>query len=180
LLLLLPLLLLLSLLLRLFVFAVILSIAKDPDEFRATDTVRTFNPKIPHPQRATDARRPRLHPRQHHRNSLHRRNSKFDQRIFEHRAGIKSIFASKYRCNRLLLHERFTDIRATIAREKQIKGWTRAKKLELITQTNPDFKDLAAQHGLRTLQPQHYPTNKTVASRACPQIFSYFCLYRNN
>ncbi|HEX4577066.1 MAG TPA: GIY-YIG nuclease family protein [Edaphobacter sp.] len=76
--------------------------------------------------------------------------SKFDQRIFEHRAGIKSIFASKYRCNRLLLHVRFTDIRAAIAREKQLKGWTRAKKLELITQTNPDFKDLAAQHGLRT------------------------------
>ena len=80
--------------------------------------------------------------------------SKFDQRIFEHRNGIKSAFATKYGCNRLLLHERFTDIRAAIAREKQIKGWTRAKKLELITQTNPTFKDLADQHGWQTLHPQ--------------------------
>jgi putative endonuclease len=80
--------------------------------------------------------------------------SKFDQRIFEHRSNIKFTFASKYQCNRLLLHERFTDIRAAIAREKEIKGWTRAKKLALIAKTNPQYKDLAAQHGWHMLHPQ--------------------------
>jgi putative endonuclease len=80
--------------------------------------------------------------------------SKFDQRLFEHRNGIKSGFASKYQCTRLLLHERFTDIRAAIAREKVIKGWTRAKKIALIAAENPEFKDLAAQHAWLMLHPQ--------------------------
>ena len=80
--------------------------------------------------------------------------SGFDQRLFEHKAGVKSAFASKYKCNRLLLHERFADIRSAIAREKVIKGWTRAKKLALIAETNPEFKDLAAQHGWIMLHPQ--------------------------
>jgi putative endonuclease len=79
--------------------------------------------------------------------------SSFDQRLFQHRNGIKSHFASKYHCNRLLLHERFVDIRSAIAREKEIKGWTRAKKLALILQQNPDFKDLAAQYGWQILTP---------------------------
>ena len=80
--------------------------------------------------------------------------SKFDQRLFEHKSGIKSTFASKYKCNRLLLHEHYVDIRSAIAREKEIKGWTRAKKLALISQSNPDFEDLAAQQGWTMLHPQ--------------------------
>jgi len=80
--------------------------------------------------------------------------SKFDQRLLEHKNGIKSGFAHKYRCNRLLLHERFADIRSAIPREKEIKGWTRAKKLALISRTNPEFKNLAAQHGWQMLYPQ--------------------------
>jgi putative endonuclease len=79
--------------------------------------------------------------------------SKFDRRLFEHKAAIKSAFANKYRCNRLLLHERYVDIRSAIAREKEIKGWTRAKKLTLISKTNPEFKDLAAQQGWQILHP---------------------------
>ncbi len=79
--------------------------------------------------------------------------SNFDQRLFEHRNGFKSTFAAKHQCNRLLLHERFNDIRSAIAREKQIKGWTRTRKLALITQTNPEFKDLAAAHGWKLLHP---------------------------
>jgi putative endonuclease len=53
----------------------------------------------------------------------------------------------------MLLHEQFLDIRSAISREKQIKGWTRAKKLALISQTNPEFKDLAAQFGWQMLHP---------------------------
>ena len=81
-------------------------------------------------------------------------SSKFDQRLFEHKSGIKSAFASKYKCNRLLLHERYVDICSAIAREKEIKGWTRAKKLALISQSNPDFEDLAAQQGWTMLHPK--------------------------
>jgi putative endonuclease len=80
--------------------------------------------------------------------------SKFDQRLFEHKNGIKSAFASKHKCNRLLLHEHYVNIRSAIAREKEIKGWTRSKKLTLISQTNPEFKDLAAQNGWLMLHPQ--------------------------
>lgn len=98
--------------------------------------------------------------------------SDFDKRLFEHRNGIKSGFASKYGCTRVLLHEHFAEISSAIAREKQIKGWTRAKKLALISQSNPEFKDLCAQHGWQMLHPQqsieefearmlHDPTNQT-------------------
>ena len=80
--------------------------------------------------------------------------SDFDNRLTEHSNGVKSGFASKYGCKRVLLHEEFTDIRSAIAREKEIKGWTRAKKLALITQTNPGFKDLSNQHHWQMLHPQ--------------------------
>jgi putative endonuclease len=80
--------------------------------------------------------------------------SDFDKRLWEHRNDIKSTFATKYGCKRVLLHEEFTDIRSAIAREKEIKGWTRAKKLALIAQTNPEFKDLSAQHHWQMLHPQ--------------------------
>jgi putative endonuclease len=79
--------------------------------------------------------------------------SDFDRRFFEHKNGIKSGFASKYGCTRLLLLENLTDIRSAIAREKQLKGWTRAKKLALIALSNPDFKDLGAQLGWQMLHP---------------------------
>ena len=79
--------------------------------------------------------------------------SNFDVRLQQHKSGIKSGFASKYHCKRLLLLEEFTDIRSAISREKQIKGWTRAKKLALIQQTNPDFRDLGEQLGWRFLGP---------------------------
>jgi putative endonuclease len=87
--------------------------------------------------------------------------SDFDRRISEHRKGIKSAFASKYHCKRLLYHERFTDIRSAIAREKEIKSWTRAKKIALITRSNPKFKDLATHLGWQMLHPQESISNQT-------------------
>jgi putative endonuclease len=110
--------------------------SEGPEESTAATFVRTFQPRNPTLQRTAHARRP------------HRRH------LFEHRNGIKSGFASKYGCDRRLLHEHFVDIRSAIAREKEIKGWTRAKKLALISKTNPEFKDLAVQHGWMMLHPQ--------------------------
>ena len=79
--------------------------------------------------------------------------SNLDRRILEHRSGIKSNFATKYHCHRLLHRETYQDIRKAIAREKTIKGWTRAKKIALITKHNPAFLDLAAQLGWHLLHP---------------------------
>jgi putative endonuclease len=56
-----------------------------------------------------------------------------------------------YGCKRLLYFEDYEDIRTAIAREKQLKGWRRAKKLNLIRTINPEFKDLAQTWGWKTI-----------------------------
>jgi putative endonuclease len=73
--------------------------------------------------------------------------SDLDDRIWQHKNGVFEGFSKKYNCTRLLYYERHEDIRSSIAREKQLKGWRRAKKLALIRATNPEFKDLAATWG---------------------------------
>ena len=52
-------------------------------------------------------------------------------------------FTRKYNIHRLVYFEEFGDIRDAIAREKQIKGWLRAKKVALIESMNPEWKELA-------------------------------------
>jgi putative endonuclease len=53
-----------------------------------------------------------------------------------------SAFTSKYNCFYLLFYESFDYINNAITREKEIKGWDRKKKLELIKSFNPEFKFL--------------------------------------
>ena len=65
------------------------------------------------------------------------------RRVFEHRNGIHSRFASKYGCHRLAWFEECATLQTAYAREQQIKGWTRARKLALIQQINPEYRDLA-------------------------------------
>ena len=65
------------------------------------------------------------------------------RRVFEHRHKLVEGFTKQYNISRLVYFESFTDVHAAIAREKQIKGWSRAKKLALIRSRNPDWKDLA-------------------------------------
>jgi putative endonuclease len=55
--------------------------------------------------------------------------------------------AAKCNINQLVYFERFTTITAAIAREKQLKGWLRIRKLELIISTNPTWVDLSADWG---------------------------------
>ncbi len=62
------------------------------------------------------------------------------KRLFQHSENIhlgKKTFAAKYKCKHLLHYEKFTWVYDAIAREKEIKGWLRAKKLELIKKENP-------------------------------------------
>jgi putative endonuclease len=65
------------------------------------------------------------------------------RRIYEHRSGEIPGFTSKYKIHRLVYFEDFVDIRQVIAREKEIKGWLRGRKIQLIESVNPGWKDLS-------------------------------------
>jgi putative endonuclease len=65
------------------------------------------------------------------------------RRIYEHRSGEIPGFTSKYKIHRLVYFEEFADIGQAISREKEIKGWLREKKLQLIQSVNPGWKDLS-------------------------------------
>jgi len=65
------------------------------------------------------------------------------RRIIEHRAGLVPGFTKQYRIFRLVHFETFGEIRVAIAREKEIKGWRREKKIWLIERDNPTWEDLA-------------------------------------
>ena len=66
-------------------------------------------------------------------------------RMWQHKQKVIVGFTSKYNINKLLYYEVFEDPYNAIAREKQIKGWTRKKKMDLIKSKNPQFKDLSDQ-----------------------------------
>jgi putative endonuclease len=66
-----------------------------------------------------------------------------ERRIWQHRNPQSASFTQAYHCGVLLYFEQFPDILAAISREKQLKGWTRRKKDELIKTTNPRMLDLA-------------------------------------
>jgi len=62
------------------------------------------------------------------------------RRVYEHRSGEISGFTSKYKIHRLVYFEQFADIRQAIAREKEIKGWLRRRKIQFIKPFNPGGK----------------------------------------
>jgi putative endonuclease len=65
------------------------------------------------------------------------------RRVHEHKQKRSPGFTSRYNISRLVYVENSPDVRAAIAREKQIKGWVRAKKEELVRRSNPDWEDLS-------------------------------------
>jgi putative endonuclease len=65
------------------------------------------------------------------------------RRTAEHKFGTVPGFTSRYRLHRLVYVESYSDIRRAISREKQVKSWRREKKIALIEQMNPTWKDLA-------------------------------------
>jgi putative endonuclease len=75
--------------------------------------------------------------------------SGLDGRMLQHRFKTVEEFTKKYNVTRPVYYERHPDIRAAIPREKQIKGWTRKKKIALIESVNPNWKDLAEHFGTR-------------------------------
>jgi putative endonuclease len=71
------------------------------------------------------------------------------QRALQHKSGKIDGFTKKYKINRLVYYETFEHIGNAIAREKQVKAWTRAKRLALIKSTNPTWQDLAEYWGAK-------------------------------
>ncbi len=65
-----------------------------------------------------------------------------ERRLYEHRNKLVKGFSSKYNLNKLIYLEETNSIKEAIQREKQLKGWRREKKINLIKQQNPDFIDL--------------------------------------
>ena len=65
------------------------------------------------------------------------------RRLYEHKKGINKGFTSYYNVNKLVYFEQFNDSNEAIKREKQIKGWTRAKKNALVNIENTEWKDLS-------------------------------------
>jgi putative endonuclease len=70
--------------------------------------------------------------------------NRLSRRTWEHREGVKAGFASKYQCKKLVYYEHHGDIGDAIARESQLKKWSRAKKIRLLNRMNPAWNDLGA------------------------------------
>ena len=64
-----------------------------------------------------------------------------ERRVAHHKQGSIPGFSSKYRTKQLVYFEETSDVHAAIEREKQLKGWTRAKKIALIESMNPNWAD---------------------------------------
>lgn len=69
--------------------------------------------------------------------------SDLPKRVFQHREAMIEGFSKKYDTKMLVYFEQFEDMMTAIAREKSLKGITRAKKIALIEAVNPDWHDLA-------------------------------------
>ena len=65
------------------------------------------------------------------------------RRMYEHKNKLVDGFTKKYNVNKLVYYEQTTDVRAAIAREKEIKKWRREKKDKLVMSMNSEWKDLS-------------------------------------
>jgi len=71
--------------------------------------------------------------------------SNLRRRVYEHKNKLTPGFTSKYNITRLVYYETTQDAQTALAREKEIKGWRRSKKLDLIKSVNPKWEDLSAE-----------------------------------
>lgn len=69
--------------------------------------------------------------------------TELEVRVEQHKHSLLPGFTSRYKVHRLVCFETQPNIEQAIAREKQLKRWSRAKKLALIESKNPDWSDLA-------------------------------------
>lgn len=69
--------------------------------------------------------------------------SNLETRVYQHKQKLIPGYTKRYNITRLVYYEETNDVWAAIAREKQIKGWLRRRKVELIESENPNWGDLA-------------------------------------
>lgn len=66
-----------------------------------------------------------------------------ERRLYKHKHELMDGFTKRYHVHKLVYFKTTPDVRSAIAREKQIKRWTRAQKNKLISESNPDWRDLS-------------------------------------
>lgn len=66
-----------------------------------------------------------------------------ERRLYEHKNKLAEGFTSKYNVNKLVYFDFTSDVNSAIRREKEIKGWSRQKKIQLIESVNPEWEDLS-------------------------------------
>jgi putative endonuclease len=66
-----------------------------------------------------------------------------ERRVYEHKKKLHAGFTKRYNIIKLVYYEETDDITAAIAREKQMKGWRRKRKMALVESMNPNWRDLA-------------------------------------
>jgi putative endonuclease len=64
------------------------------------------------------------------------------KRVWQHREKLVEGFTKRYNVTKLVYYEMFDDVRAAIAREKQLKGGSRQKKIDLVNSMNNEWRDL--------------------------------------
>jgi putative endonuclease len=68
-----------------------------------------------------------------------------ERRVSQHKRREVEGFTSRYNIDRLVFYEETNNVWAALNREKQLKGWVRVRKLELVRDMNPEWRDLAAE-----------------------------------
>jgi putative endonuclease len=66
-----------------------------------------------------------------------------EHRVWQHKTARVEGFTKRYKINRLVYFEEYADVRDAIAREKQVKAWTRKKRIDLINSMNSKWLDLS-------------------------------------
>lgn len=66
-----------------------------------------------------------------------------EKRIREHKSGTIEGFTKKYNIHKLVYYETYSDIKEAINREKQLKGWSRDKKNQIIGKNNPEWREIS-------------------------------------
>jgi putative endonuclease len=66
-----------------------------------------------------------------------------ERRVWQHKTKAFEGFTKRYGLNRLVYFEEFRDVTNAIAREKELKGWLRQKKIDLMQRENPPWRDLS-------------------------------------
>jgi putative endonuclease len=80
-----------------------------------------------------------------------------ERRIAQHKDGtFEGSHTAKYKIDKLVYIERFAQVTTAIAREKQLKKWSRTKKINLIVAENPTWKDLSEEWG-KPIEPYKEP-----------------------